>query len=134
VGNLGAGKTTLCCRVACADGRNNWVFQAVGISDTDLSTAESRLLEWLAQGLHGELDYMAKTWIERSRPAQLIPGTLRVISLRMNYLPPAARDSWQVLEETERAYISRYALDVTITSMRQRWRIGGEDTFRGCRI
>ena len=85
-------------------------FQAVGISDTDLSTAESRLLEWLAQGLHGELDYMAKHGLKRSRPAQLIPGTLRVISLRMNYLPPAARDSWQVLEETERAYISRYAL------------------------
>ncbi len=85
-------------------------FQAVGISDTDLSTAESRLLEWLAQGLHGELDYMAKHGLKRSRPAQLMPGTLRVISLRMNYLPPAARDSWQVLEETERAYISRYAL------------------------
>ncbi len=85
-------------------------FQAVGISDTDLATAEAGLLEWLAQGLHGELDYMAKHGLKRSRPEQLIPGTVRVISLRMNYLPPAARDSWQVLKQAEHAYISRYAL------------------------
>ncbi len=85
-------------------------FQAVGISDTNLATAEAGLLEWLAQGMHGELDYMAKHGLKRSRPEQLIPGTLRVISLRMNYLPPAVRDSWQVLEQTDRAYISRYAL------------------------
>jgi epoxyqueuosine reductase len=85
-------------------------FQAVGISDTDLSAAESELLEWLALGLHGEMDYMAKHGTKRSRPAELLPGTLRVISLRMNCAPPDARDSWQVLEEGERAFISRYAL------------------------
>ena len=85
-------------------------FQAVGISDTDLSAAESGLLEWLALGLHGELDYMANHGTKRSRPAELLPGTLRVISLRMNYAPPDARDSWQVLAEGERAFISRYAL------------------------
>jgi len=85
-------------------------FQAVGISDTDLTVAESGLLQWLAEGLHGELDYMAKHGVKRSRPEQLVPGTLRVISLRMNYLPSAARNAWQVLEDGERAYISRYAL------------------------
>jgi len=85
-------------------------FQAVGISDTDLSAAENGLLEWLALGLHGEMDYMAKHGTKRSRPAELLPGTLRVISLRMNCAPPNARDSWQVLAEGERAFISRYAL------------------------
>lgn len=85
-------------------------FQAVGITDTDLSAAENGLLEWLALGWHGELDYMAKHGLKRSRPAQLYPGTLRVISLRMNYAPPEARDSWQVLAEGARAFISRYAL------------------------
>ena len=85
-------------------------FQAVGISDTDLSAAENGLLQWLALGLHGEMDYMAKHGTKRSRPAELIPGTLRVISLRMNCAPPNARDSWQVLAEGERAFISRYAL------------------------
>ena len=85
-------------------------FQAAGISDTDLSAAESGLLEWLALGLHGEMDYMANHGIKRSRPAELVPGTLRVISLRMNYAPPAVRGSWEVLGDGECAYISRYAL------------------------
>jgi epoxyqueuosine reductase len=85
-------------------------FQAVGFSDTDLSAAENGLLEWLALGLHGEMDYMANHGTKRSRPAELVPGTLRVISLRMNYAPPHARDSLHVLADGERAYISRYAL------------------------
>ena len=85
-------------------------FQAVGITDTDLAEAESGLLQWLADGLHGELDYMAKHGTKRSRPEQLVPGTLRVISLRMDCLPENAKDSWQVLEQGERAFISRYAL------------------------
>jgi epoxyqueuosine reductase len=85
-------------------------FQAVGISDTDLTAAESGLLEWLSFGLHGEMDYMANRGTQRSRPAELVPGTLRVISLRMNYLAPGARNSWEVLAEGERAFISRYAL------------------------
>ncbi|HXU94206.1 MAG TPA: tRNA epoxyqueuosine(34) reductase QueG [Gallionella sp.] len=85
-------------------------FQAVGISDTDLSAAENGLLEWLALGMHGEMDYMANHGTKRSRPAELVPGSLRVISLRMDYASPAARDSRQVLAEGERAFISRYAL------------------------
>jgi epoxyqueuosine reductase len=85
-------------------------FQGVGISDTDLTAAESGLLEWLSLGRHGELDYMANHGFKRSRPAELVTGTLRVISLRMNYFPPQARDCWQVLADGERAFISRYAL------------------------
>ncbi len=85
-------------------------FHAVGISDTDLSSAESGLLEWLALGMHGEMDYMANYGIKRSRPTELVPGTLSVISLRMHYMSPKARDSWQVLAEDERAFISRYSL------------------------
>ena len=85
-------------------------FQAAGISDIDLTAAENGLLEWLSLGLHGELNYMANHGAKRSRPAELLPGTLRVISLRMNYFPPRSRDSWQVLAEGERAFISRYAL------------------------
>src|SRR5213595_1002627 len=61
-------------------------FQAVGIADADLSAAEPRLLEWLAQGWHGEMEYMARHGALRARPAELKPGTLRVISCRMNYL------------------------------------------------
>ena len=85
-------------------------FQAVGISDTDLGEAEARLMEWLVQGNHGEMDYMAKHGTKRSRPAELLPGTLRVISLRMDYYPPNAKDAWEVLKEGDRAFISRYAL------------------------
>ncbi|RKP48642.1 tRNA epoxyqueuosine(34) reductase QueG [Pararobbsia silviterrae] len=62
-------------------------FDAVGITDTDLSDAEQALQAWLAAGFHGEMDYMAKHGLKRARPAELVPGTLRVISLRMAYLP-----------------------------------------------
>ncbi|MDO8207293.1 MAG: tRNA epoxyqueuosine(34) reductase QueG [Gallionella sp.] len=85
-------------------------FQAAGITDTDLAQAETGLLNWLAHGFHGEMDYMAKHGVKRSRPADLVPGTVRVISLRMNYLPGDARDSYQVLQQGDRAFISRYAL------------------------
>ncbi|MEQ1838083.1 MAG: tRNA epoxyqueuosine(34) reductase QueG [Candidatus Nitrotoga sp.] len=85
-------------------------FQAVGIADTHLPEAEAGLQKWLAQGFHGEMDYMAKHGLKRSRPAELIPGTLRIISVRMNYDPPAAKDSWETLSDGSRAFISRYAL------------------------
>jgi len=85
-------------------------FQSVGISDTDLSSAERSLQEWLAQGMHGRMDYMASHGTKRSRPAELLPGTLRVISLRMDNVPPDARDSWKVLQDGSRAFVSRYAL------------------------
>lgn len=85
-------------------------FQAVGIGDIQLHDAEQHLLEWLAQGFHGEMDYMAKHGTKRSRPAELIPGTARVISVRMDYYPPNAKDSWEVMKDGSRAFISRYAL------------------------
>ena len=84
-------------------------FQAVGIADVDLAAAEERLLQWLAAGRHGELDYMARYGAKRARPAEIVPGTVRVISARMDYLPDAA-DSWRVMEDGTRAYVSRYAL------------------------
>lgn len=85
-------------------------FQAAGIADTNLAEAETGLLNWLAQGFHGQMDYMAKHGTKRSRPADLLAGTLRVISVRMNYAARDARDSWDVLNQGERAFISRYAL------------------------
>ena len=83
-------------------------FQAIGIADTDLSVAEPRLFEWLAQGWHGEMDYMARHGARRARPAELVPGTLRVISCRMDYAP-AERDEWSALADGARAYVARYA-------------------------
>jgi epoxyqueuosine reductase len=85
-------------------------FQKVGIADCELSAAETRLLDWLNGGFHGDMHYMARHGVGRSRPAALVPGTLRVIAARMNYLPPSARGSWDVLSDGLSAYISRYAL------------------------
>jgi len=81
-------------------------FQAVGIADADLSAAEPRLLEWLALGRHGEMEYMAQRGTLRSRPAELRPGTLRIISCRMDYLNSTDE---KFLEHAERAYVARYA-------------------------
>lgn len=67
-------------------------------------------MEWLQQGFHGAMDYMAKHGTKRTRPDELVPGTVRVISVRMDYRPPETRDSWEVMELGEQAYISRYAL------------------------
>ncbi|HSN39125.1 MAG TPA: QueG-associated DUF1730 domain-containing protein, partial [Burkholderiales bacterium] len=85
-------------------------FQEVGIADCDLSAAETRLMDWLGRGWHGDMDYMAKHGVKRSRPQELVPGTLRIITARMNYRPPAARDSWAVVNAPGKAFISRYAL------------------------
>jgi epoxyqueuosine reductase len=84
-------------------------FDAVGIANAELGAAERRLAEWLARGFHGELDYMARHGAKRARPAELVPGTLRVISARMDYLPDAA-DAEAVLGDRTKAYVSRYAL------------------------
>jgi epoxyqueuosine reductase len=99
---------------ALADDIRGWGmalgFQAVGIADTDLSVAEQHLIEWLHAGRHGEMDYMERHGTRRSRPAELIPGTLRVISARMDYWAGAARDAEAVLADDALGYISRYAL------------------------
>ena len=83
-------------------------FQAVGIADTDLGAAEAGLARWLAAGYHGEMAYMARHGAKRARPAQLRPGTVRVIGARMDYLPQAAA-AWPVIGAGEKAYIARYA-------------------------
>ena len=85
-------------------------FQQVGIADCELGEAEARLLEWVGKGFHGEMEYLERHGTKRSRPAELIPGTLRVIAARMNYTPPNARDTAEVLADGSRAFISRYAL------------------------
>jgi epoxyqueuosine reductase len=85
-------------------------FQQIGISDIDLTEHEVHLLNWLRADYHGEMEYMARHGSKRSRPAELIPGTLRVISARMDYLPPAAADAATVLSDPQLAFISRYAL------------------------
>ena len=85
-------------------------FDAVAIAGTDLGADEARLLEWLGRGWHGEMDYMARHGTRRSRPAELVPGTASVVTVRLNYTPPDARDSWAVIEDPERAFVSRYAL------------------------
>jgi epoxyqueuosine reductase len=85
-------------------------FQAIGITDCELSEAETRLVAWLDRGWHGDMDYIPRHGAKRTRPAELVPGTLRVISVRMNYLPAASRPAGEVLDDPERAYVSRYAL------------------------
>ncbi|OHX19956.1 tRNA epoxyqueuosine(34) reductase QueG [Chromobacterium sphagni] len=85
-------------------------FAAARITRASLpAEAEQRLQAWLAAGFHGEMEYMARHGSLRLRPAELVPGTLSVISLRMNYWP-AARAAEQVLADPSRAYLSRYAL------------------------
>ena len=85
-------------------------FQEIGIADTELSEAENHLQRWLAAGRHGDMAYMARHGTARSRPAELVAGTLRVVSARMNYWPTEAADAASVLADRERAYVARYAL------------------------
>lgn len=84
-------------------------FQQVGITDTDLSSYEPRFQDWLAKGLHGNMSYMEKHGTKRTQPADLIPNTIRIISVRMDYLPPDT-SIVEVLQNPEKGYISRYAL------------------------
>ena len=85
-------------------------FTAIGIADTNLTEAEIGHQNWVKKGFHGDMDYMAKHGSKRTRPAELVPNTVRVISARLDYLPPIAADSWQVIENGEKAFISRYSL------------------------
>ena len=85
-------------------------FQQVGICDTDLSRAETILTDWLNNGYQGDMDWMAKHGSKRGRPQELLPGTVRIISVRLNYLPESMQSCNELLQQTEQAYISRYAL------------------------
>jgi epoxyqueuosine reductase len=85
-------------------------FQQTGISDIDLSQAEARLARWLERQFHGEMGYMSHHGMKRSQPDLLVPGTLRVISVRMDYLPEDQQVARELLDHPSKAYISRYAL------------------------
>jgi epoxyqueuosine reductase len=85
-------------------------FAEVGITGVALEADEAHLLAWLDDGFHGTMDYMARHGTRRSRPADLQPGTLRVIAARMDYAPDGIARAGELLEEGERAYVSRYAL------------------------
>ena len=84
-------------------------FSACGIADTDLQSEEPRLQKWLDAGFHGEMEYMATHGMMRARPQELLPGTLRVLSVRMDYLPAQAGFATN-LADPNLGYISRYAL------------------------
>ena len=89
-------------------------FSQIGVADVDLGSAEKGLLAWLAAGFHGEMGYMQAHGLKRARPAELVPGTVRVITARMDYLPRGTAEDW-VAHETRRlaapgeAVISIYA-------------------------
>jgi epoxyqueuosine reductase len=85
-------------------------FADAGISGTDLSEDEAHLQRWLDGGHHGEMEYMARHGSRRSRPAELEPGTQRIISVRMDYVPPGTANAWEVLGDATAGYVSRYAL------------------------
>jgi epoxyqueuosine reductase len=85
-------------------------FQQVGITGIDLSDDESHLLNWLDKDMHGEMGYMSRHGTRRSRPADLKSGTIRVISVRMDYNPPDASHPKQVLGKPDLAFVSRYAM------------------------
>ena len=85
-------------------------LQQIGICDTSLENSEQKLHDWLQKNFHGSMHYMEKHGNKRSRPELLMPGTLSVISARMDYFPAQSRETWDVLTDKNSAYISRYAL------------------------
>jgi len=85
-------------------------FQQVGISDIDLSQAEQRLADWLENDYQGEMGYMSRHGLKRSRPGLLVPGTTSVISVRMDYFPQEQQIATDLLDHPSKGYVSRYAL------------------------
>ena len=89
-------------------------FSQIGVADVDLSHAEAGLMEWLNNGFHGSMAYMAAHGLKRARPAELVPGTVRVITARLDYLPRATPQDWQAVEwrrldDPAQAALSMYA-------------------------
>ena len=89
-------------------------FSQIGVTGVDLRDAEPGLQSWLAQGCHGEMGYMAAHGLKRARPAELVPGTLSVVTARMDYLPRATPEGWQAIEwsrlqRPEEGIVSLYA-------------------------
>jgi len=87
-------------------------FSQIGVADVDLSSAEAGLLAWLRDGFHGEMGYMAAHGLKRARPAELVPGTVRVITARMDYLPKDTADDWQAVEWQRLASPAQAAVSV----------------------
>ena len=85
-------------------------FDALGVSDVELGADAAHLERWVDAGRHGEMDYMWKHGTRRVRPGELVPGTVRVLSARMDYWPPDTRDAFEALGDADAAYVSRYAL------------------------
>jgi epoxyqueuosine reductase len=85
-------------------------FQQIGFTGIDIATDEAHLMRWLELRRHGEMDYMSRHGRKRARPQELVPGTIRVISARMDYLPPDVADAEAVLADADVGYVSRYAL------------------------
>ena len=85
-------------------------FQNLGVSDINLSEEETYLQQWLGKKFHGDMEWMQRHGNKRTRPAELEPETISIISVRMNYRPPQTHDPVMILNHPERAYISRYAL------------------------
>ncbi|MEY2617157.1 MAG: hypothetical protein RL522_159 [Pseudomonadota bacterium] len=73
-------------------------FSQIGVAGIDLSSAEPGLLDWLSRGFHGEMAYMAAHGLKRARPAELVPGTVSVLTARMDYLPRDTPEGWQAIE------------------------------------
>jgi epoxyqueuosine reductase len=84
-------------------------FNQIGIADIDLNHTKDHYLEWIKQGFHGEMHYMVKHGSRRYQPAELVPNTIRIITARLNYLPHS-HNSETILEDGQKAFISRYAL------------------------
>jgi epoxyqueuosine reductase len=89
-------------------------FSQIGVADVDLGSAEAGLLAWLNNGFHGSMAYMAAHGLKRARPAELVPGTVRVVTARMDYLPRGAPTDWQAIEwqrigDATQATLSIYA-------------------------
>ena len=95
---------------AIAEAAASLGFSAMRVAEPDLSRFEPSLLAWLEAGFHGEMDYMRRHGLLRARPAELVPGTVRVISLRFPYWPAKAAPAQTVLADPRLGYVSRYAL------------------------
>ncbi|MFA7664563.1 MAG: tRNA epoxyqueuosine(34) reductase QueG [Burkholderiaceae bacterium] len=88
-------------------------FASLGVADVDLSAVEDGLQAWLAEGFHGEMDYMVRHGLKRARPAELVPGTVSAVMVTVDYAPGDPvwiEQAWGALGDPERAYVSRYAL------------------------
>ncbi|HUF71636.1 MAG TPA: tRNA epoxyqueuosine(34) reductase QueG [Gammaproteobacteria bacterium] len=97
-------------KAALRDKARDLGFQQIGVSDTELESDRAYLDRWLALARHGDMHYMARHGSLRTTPEALVPGTVRVIAARMDYLPETGADAESVLRQPDKAYIARYAL------------------------